>query len=66
MTPDDEHLHLIANGWRRLRSGRWTHHALSSPGAGRRRPFTTDQAITIQKAADATTRRRDEPVAGEA
>jgi hypothetical protein len=47
----DDEIRLIAGGWRRLRSGRWTHSALSTVNH-RRRPFTLGQALTLQDIAE--------------
>lgn len=43
---------LTAAGWVSLRTGRWTHPDLPTQ-AGRRRPFSTEQALTLLDASEA-------------
>ena len=43
---DYTYIRLINGGWERLRSGKWIHPGLPTT-AGRRRPFTTEQALTL-------------------
>jgi len=47
----DDQARLITAGWRKLRSGKWTHQCLQVQ-AGRRRPFSEAQALTLLSAED--------------
>lgn len=46
LEPTDEDLHLTANGWKKLRSGRWAHDRYNQ--GERQRPFTLEQALDVE------------------